>query len=133
MSSGLDLTAVMGHVEHFQRRVIQDALSEATGDYWRRRGAALAAARPRPGDFNGHVSREVADVDWDTGWPTFGPRSRWFAHGQPVPADRMPTRWTEPPLTIDRLSARDQALLDTSRACYAASAVALAERWSPDA
>lgn len=45
-------------------RAIEDALSEATPGYWRRRAAALEAARPRPGDFPGRASEaELAERD----------------------------------------------------------------------
>lgn len=39
------------YVEHFRQRVLQDALAEATRDYWLRRAADFEAALPREGDF----------------------------------------------------------------------------------
>lgn len=45
-------------VANFQRRIMQDALSEATALYWLRRADQLEAARPRPGDFHGAATRE---------------------------------------------------------------------------
>jgi hypothetical protein len=84
------VASLVAHVDRIGHRMIQDALVEATADYWRHRGAAFTAARPRPGDFTGRA-------------------------------------------TADQLAARDQALLDVSRACYAAAAVALVDRWPADA
>jgi hypothetical protein len=39
----VNLSRLLEHVEHFQHRVMQDALSEATADYWRRRAEQFAA------------------------------------------------------------------------------------------
>lgn len=53
-----------GMLDHFRARVVQDALTEATAHYWRRRADTLEAARPRPGDFTGKAtSDEIAAVD----------------------------------------------------------------------
>lgn len=41
---------------HFTHRVLQDAMVEATSDYWERRAKQLEAARPRPGDFTGQAT-----------------------------------------------------------------------------
>jgi len=38
-----------GYLEHFRTRVLQDALSEATGAYWLRRADAFENARTQPG------------------------------------------------------------------------------------
>lgn len=46
------------YVDHFRTRVVQDALAEATGDYWTRRAAVFEAAMPRPGDFTGEATPE---------------------------------------------------------------------------
>jgi len=44
-------------VDHFRARFLADVISECTGDYWRRRGLLLLAARHRPGiDFPGRLS-----------------------------------------------------------------------------
>lgn len=45
--------AAIAAISQMQRRVIQDALTEATGDYWRRRAAQFQAARPQPTDRPG--------------------------------------------------------------------------------
>lgn len=59
-----ELGQLADHVEHFRRRVLQDALNEATAAYWHRRAAAFDAARPRPGDFHGRATRaQLAAAD----------------------------------------------------------------------
>jgi tellurite resistance protein len=40
------------------RRVIQDALAEASASYWTARAAQFEAARPRRGDYRGTATRE---------------------------------------------------------------------------
>jgi len=45
------------HIDHFQRRVIQDALADATATYWERRAATFEWARPRAGDYTGRATR----------------------------------------------------------------------------
>ena len=52
------------YLEHFGRRVLQDALSEATADYWRRRANDLRAARHRAGDFLPPGRLEAARTRW---------------------------------------------------------------------
>lgn len=44
------------HVTHFQHRVIQDALNEATATYWRRRAVTFDQAAPRCTDFTGNAT-----------------------------------------------------------------------------
>ena len=46
------------HVSTFGRRVLQDALAEATSSYWLNRAQTLDAARSRPGDYVGAASPE---------------------------------------------------------------------------
>lgn len=46
------------YVDHFRTRVLQDALAEATADYWRRRALSFETALPRPGDFTGRATPE---------------------------------------------------------------------------
>lgn len=41
-------------LEHFQLRVLQDALDQATVDHWIRRAHGIAQALPRPGDYLGN-------------------------------------------------------------------------------
>lgn len=49
---------------HFQARVIQDALREASALQWERRAATLEWARPRPSDFHGEAIREDLRARW---------------------------------------------------------------------
>ncbi|CUR54661.1 conserved hypothetical protein [metagenome] len=44
------------HVEHCRVRFMQDALSEATAVYWRRRAAQFEWARPKPGEHHGQAT-----------------------------------------------------------------------------
>lgn len=46
------------YIEHFRRRVLQDALAEATANYWRRRAETFDAALPRAGDFTGRATSD---------------------------------------------------------------------------
>jgi hypothetical protein len=52
------LSDLPDYVEHFRYRVLQDALSEATAAYWRRRAETFEAALPRPGDYTGRATPE---------------------------------------------------------------------------
>lgn len=45
-------------IEHFQQRGLQDALAQATAQFWRKRAADFEAARPRSGEFHGRATRE---------------------------------------------------------------------------
>lgn len=49
---------VLDLIGQHMRRVIQDALSEASADYWERRAARFEAARRREGDFAGQATPE---------------------------------------------------------------------------
>ncbi len=42
---------------NFARRLVLDAVAQASAGYWRRRSAAFEAAAPRPADFNGRATR----------------------------------------------------------------------------
>lgn len=59
------LTAdLVDRLDHFQRRVIQDAMAQGTAHYWRRRAQALRDARPRPTDFHGESTLEQRRDRW---------------------------------------------------------------------
>lgn len=49
---------IVEHVDHFRRRVLADALQEATAAYWERRAEVFEAARPRRGDYFGNATRD---------------------------------------------------------------------------
>lgn len=44
------------YLAHFQWRVLQDALAQATADHWDRRATDLEHARPRRGDYHGQAT-----------------------------------------------------------------------------
>lgn len=52
------------HIEHFRKRVVQDALTEAMADYWNRRAAVMEWARPRPDEFHGEATTEQLREQW---------------------------------------------------------------------
>ncbi|WP_299051791.1 hypothetical protein [uncultured Nocardioides sp.] len=52
------------YVAHFQARVLQDAMREATATYWRRRAQTFLDARARPGDFLGNSTLEQRRARW---------------------------------------------------------------------
>ncbi len=54
-------TPLLDVLTQHQRRVIQDALTEASSDYWNRRAAQFEAARPQPGDYTGHATAEALE------------------------------------------------------------------------
>jgi hypothetical protein len=52
--------------DHFRARVLQDALTAATADYWEHRAQQFEHAAPRKGDFHGHASREELLNRWES-------------------------------------------------------------------
>ena len=57
-STRANASAFAGYLDQFTRRVIEDAMLQATAAYWRRRAADFEWARPRPGDFTGAASAD---------------------------------------------------------------------------
>ena len=53
-----DLAPIVDHLDHFQRRVIQDALADASSAYWTRRAEVWEWVRGRPGDYHGRSTPE---------------------------------------------------------------------------
>jgi hypothetical protein len=51
-------------LDHFRARVLQDALTEATAQYWLRRAEQLEAAAPKPDDYRGLASDEQLTNAW---------------------------------------------------------------------
>ena len=45
-------------IDHFRARILQDALTEATAQYWIHRAHQFQQAAPRPDDYGGHASDE---------------------------------------------------------------------------
>ena len=52
------------YLEHFQMRVIQDAISSAHAEQLIRRAEQFEAARPKPGDFHGQATRDELSRRW---------------------------------------------------------------------
>lgn len=51
-------TNLLNHVDHFQRRVVQDALADGERGYWLRRSRVFEWARPKRDDYHGRATRE---------------------------------------------------------------------------
>jgi hypothetical protein len=58
----MKLTDLPEHVDNFRRRVMADALQEATAAYWRRRAQTFATALPREGDFTGRATPDEIEA-----------------------------------------------------------------------
>ncbi len=52
------------YVDNFRRRVLADAIQEASAIYWERRAEAFEAARPTPNEFHGNETREELRGRW---------------------------------------------------------------------
>lgn len=55
---------LVDHVEHFQRRVLIDAMLDGWAATWERAARRYEAARPRPEDFHGRADRDALRVKW---------------------------------------------------------------------
>lgn len=52
-------------VEHFRGRILQDALTQATAEHWKRRAETLEEARHRPGiDWPGRATVDELRARW---------------------------------------------------------------------
>lgn len=60
----VDVPDLVDYLDHFQRRVLADALAEGTRAYWLRRAEQLEAARPQAGDFHGQTTLEQRREQW---------------------------------------------------------------------
>jgi hypothetical protein len=45
-------------IDHFRARVLQDALTEATAEYWERRAQQFEDAIPRRSEYHGNATQE---------------------------------------------------------------------------
>lgn len=61
------MSALVKHVTHFQRRVIQDAITEASAAYWDRRAATFARVGTPACDQTALACRRHAWLLRDTG------------------------------------------------------------------
>ena len=51
-------------IEHFQARVLQDALTEATAQYWVHRAHQFQQAAPRLDEYRGQATSEQLTERW---------------------------------------------------------------------
>jgi hypothetical protein len=51
-------------LDHFRARILQDALTEATAQYWIHRAHQFQQAAPRKGDYHGHADRDELLDRW---------------------------------------------------------------------
>ncbi|HEY6684708.1 MAG TPA: hypothetical protein VI094_00720 [Propionibacteriaceae bacterium] len=49
---------------HLAARVLQDALTEATADYWERRAQTFEDAAPKLGEYHGTAPRDELNEAW---------------------------------------------------------------------
>jgi hypothetical protein len=59
------LAALVEHVDHFQQRIIREAILDAEAAHWIRRAEALEWARPKAGDWHGQATREELRARYD--------------------------------------------------------------------
>jgi hypothetical protein len=51
-------------LDHFRARILQDALTEATAQYWVHRAYQFQQAAPTLGEFHGDATREELNEAW---------------------------------------------------------------------
>jgi hypothetical protein len=51
-------------LDHFRARILQDALTEATAQYWIHRAYQFQQAAPRLGEFHGNKTRDELNEAW---------------------------------------------------------------------
>jgi hypothetical protein len=124
----MTVAGLVAHVEHFQHRVIQDALAEATAAYWRRRADQFDAAQPRPGDYLG--GGQVGGTGYYPAPPGSSP-AYWFPG--PRAGDGLCPGITCLPQTPVQLAVRHARLAAVAEACrHRADLALLAEEvWEP--
>lgn len=54
----MSISVPANHLDHFRRRVIQDAMAEATACYWERRAGTFEACMIQPDDYTGGLTPE---------------------------------------------------------------------------
>jgi hypothetical protein len=65
-------------LDHFRARILQDALTEATAQYWLHRAEQFEAAAPQPGDYYGQATQEELAKAW-VQCKTAAAACRWHA------------------------------------------------------
>lgn len=81
------------YLDHFRARVLQDALNEATAEYWHRRADALEKARSRPNDYLGTRTTTQERRARDDGLAAAATACRRRASLTPLPAAPDPDVW----------------------------------------
>ena len=51
-------------LDHFRARILQDALTEATAQYWVHRAHQFQQAAPRLGEYHGTATRDELNEAW---------------------------------------------------------------------
>ena len=51
-------------IDHFRARILQDALTEATAQYWVHRAHQFQQAAPKLGELHGNATREELNEAW---------------------------------------------------------------------
>lgn len=54
----MSISVPADQVDHFRKRVIQDAMVEATASYWERRAGVFEGCLIQPGDYTGNLTTE---------------------------------------------------------------------------
>jgi hypothetical protein len=58
------MTGLLIDIDHFRARILQDALTEATAQYWVHRAYQFQQAAPRLGEFHGNATRDELNQRW---------------------------------------------------------------------
>lgn len=133
------------HVDHFQRRVIADALLDASATRWLQRADEFEAARPRLGDYHGGMPSGRRPVMATQHWPCVCRHGRTIAADRPaepcgcrlinedgswtrtpsfpLPPARVPMRPGPPRQTREQLRARWDELTEIAKACRTKAAL----------
>jgi hypothetical protein len=58
------MTRLLIDIDHFRARILQDALTEATAQYWVHRAHQFQQAAPRLGEYHGNATRDELNEAW---------------------------------------------------------------------
>ncbi len=58
------MTRLLIDIDHFRARILQDALTEATAQYWLRRAEQFEEAAPRLDEYRGTATRDELNDAW---------------------------------------------------------------------
>lgn len=54
----------VSYLQHFQRRILQDAIAEGAAAYWLGRAEEFERCKPRPGEYHGRATRAELSARW---------------------------------------------------------------------